>query len=174
MVAKNAQSDHTELAEETTTEIKEFTAPKATSKPASATEIMQALSPYITTGHGSLAVRIGTNDIVLKREQRNFKAPRNTTVDKLVDAAVNMSGPLSPEETEGLFKPYESKGITMKIDTDMVYFTAKPCVTPIRTHDGKIKNVAFKERTVSSSLDVPMAHIINVLNELTMGGDVFE
>jgi hypothetical protein len=142
--------------------------------PASNAEIMQALSPYITSGPSGLAVRIGTTEISLRREQRRFTAPRNTDLDTLIEAAVDMSGPLTPEEAEKLIKPYEDRGISMKIEGDMVYLTRKPHIASIRTGENKIKQIPMKARTVSSSLDVPMAHITNVLNELVQGGEVFE
>jgi len=53
---------------------------KTTAHPASTTEIIQALQPYLSTPSG-LAVYIGRNDISLRREQRAFTAPRNVNVD---------------------------------------------------------------------------------------------
>jgi hypothetical protein len=78
-------------------------------KPASSSEIMQALAPYFTSGPSGLGVHIGTDEIVLRREQRIFRAPRSTRVDDLIDAAVGMSGPLTEEDAIKIIKPYEAK-----------------------------------------------------------------
>jgi hypothetical protein len=143
-------------------------------KPASSSEIMQALTPCLTSGPSGLAVRISTNEITLRREQRKFSAPRNVAIDTLVDEAVNMSGPLTEDEATLIYEPYKEKGITMKIQGDTAYFTRKAHTAKIATNDGKVKGVSMRDRTVSSSLDVPMAHITQVLNELLQGGEVFE
>jgi len=67
-----------------------------------------------------------------------------------------MSGPSTPDETEDLFKPYETRGHSMKIEKGTVYMTRKSHIASIRTDENK------------------MAHIINTLDELVQGGEVFE
>jgi hypothetical protein len=42
------------------------------------------------------------------------------------------------------------------------------------TTDKQVKVMHMKERVVSASLDVPMQHLKNVLDELTGGGETFE
>jgi hypothetical protein len=95
-------------------------------------------------------------------------------VGELIEAAVDMSGPLTSDEIEKLFRPFSSKRIAMKIAAESVYFTRKAYVAQVRTAEGKTKPIHMKERTISSSLDVLMAHITNVLNELVHGCEVFE
>jgi hypothetical protein len=56
----------------------------------------------------------------------------------------------------------------------MVHLTRKAHIAKVRNGEDKIREVNMKERTGASSLDVPMAHIINTLNELVQEGEIFE
>lgn len=143
-------------------------------QPASSSEIMQAVSPYLTTGPSGLNVRIGTKEITLRREQRKVVLPRDTSIDALVENAVELSGPLTPDEVAQLFEPSQNKGLTMKIEGDTLYLTRRSHIAKVRTGEGKIREIHMKDRTVSSSLDVPMAHVTSIINDLVQGGEIFE
>lgn len=143
-------------------------------RPSSSTEITQALTPYLSSGPSGLAVRIGRKEISLKREQRVFTAPRNVKIDDLIEAAVDLTGPLTQEEAETIFEPYSRKGIAMRIEGDTAFFTRDAHNAQFKTHDGKVKIVPMRKRVVRTSLDVPMAHLISVLDEMTGGGEMFE
>lgn len=111
----------------------------------SRTDILDALAPYITSGPSGLTVRIGTNSIVMKREGRSFEADRKSSIDSLIDAAVEMTGPLTEEEVREALKPYGSIQIS---------FTSE--------------NVEMKigKRTLLTSLDSPISHVITVAQNL--------
>lgn len=117
-----------------------------TDHPASRTEILDALAPYITSGPSGLIVRIGTKSISMKREGRNFEAPRNAPIDNLIDAAVELTGPLTEEEIRDAMQPYGSVHLIFTEDN-------------VTLQNGK--------RKLLCSLDCSLAHVLQQAIELT-------
>lgn len=119
----------------------------------SRTDILDALSPYITSGPTGLTVRIGTNNIVMKREGRTFEAERDTRIDTLIDAAVELTGPLTEAEVLEALKKY---------DIIQISFTNE--------------NVQMKlgKRVLLTSLDCSLAHLVSVAENLTQPTEKFK
>lgn len=114
-------------------------------QPASRTEILEALNPYITNGPSGLKAVIGTSKIILTREGRKHEFNRDAAIDTLIDAAVELTGPLTEKEVLALMAEFPN--IEVKVTDSHVILKY-----------GKIVTMAV--------LDVPLAHIRSVALEL--------
>jgi len=121
-------------------------------KAASRTEILDALAPYITSGPTGLIVRIGTKKISLKREGRSFEADRDASVDSLIDAAVELTGPLTEVEVRDAMQPFGS--IQLVFTEDHV-------------------DMKLGKRVLRNSLDCSLSHIVRTATELSMPTEKF-
>lgn len=147
--------------------------------PASRSEILDALGAYISDGPSGLKAVIGTSKITLTREGRKQEFPRNAAIDSLIDAAVELTGPLTPQELESVVKNYTDRQIAMRIDGNTALFTRAAHVETFmgpKDKGGKqdMRQVRMRERTISASLDAPLSHIVRILDEMAMGGEIFE
>lgn len=121
---------------------------------ASRAQILEALSPYIGGGSSDLSVRIGTSEIVLQREGRKFKAPRNASLDTLIDAAVELTGPLVEMEIDKALGEFKQKGLRYSITDEHV-------------------KMEFGKRTNLASIDCSLAHLVSTAVEMTSPREKF-
>lgn len=114
---------------------------KSQAAPASRTEILEAISPYTTSGPSGLKAVIGTSKITLTREGRRQEFPRSVAVDTLIDASVELTGPLTEEEVMEVAKEFPQ--VQTKVADDQIVMQC-----------GKV--------IVTSSLEAPVSHIRSV------------
>lgn len=126
------------MTEQTTAAVKPQKSPAA---PVSRTEILEAISPYITGGPSGLKAVIGTSKITLTREGRKQEFPRNVSVDTLIDASVELTGPLTEDEVMEVAKEFPQ--VQTKVSDDQIVMQC-----------GKV--------IVTSSLEATVSHIRSV------------
>lgn len=115
-------------------------------QPQSRTAILDALAPHIMPGPAGLTVIIGVSKITMKRESRKLEFARNADIDTLIDAAVELTGPLTEEEIKKILAQF--KDIEYKFVDDHVVMT-------------------LNKRSLISHMEVPLSHILAQAIELT-------